>query len=451
MLFNIFERNKNRKNEDKLSGEQMKKVVDVFNALVLYKRKVEAKDMDNLDGLADKILADYLHFFKFFMYKDFLRRKLKHVSKESRVKVLKEIRESQKRYLAVVEFFKLASKHDVVSEELKESELKSIFTKVHLWYKDFDDLYFEYGFSPRISNLLQGINCFGFVQILGAVLLKAGFEVKMAIGVNHPYCLVKIGQKIQMLSLYGLESFPEKFIQESEKGIFADFRNSKKEDAPDMNLGDGDEKFFIICDFKLGVVYEMLEQFKAYKAIKEGGATLSLPDFDADMKTSFVDRLYEDLEGVDWGMVQDKIIPKLSKMFKECERILSEEYHRILPRYEKSQAEKFLGQVFDKYYYKLFHIVGDQVKSVANADKFRSSERAKVRNALALYYDPVLNYLEKDVPLGGEVPLFLSNFIYEVKDEINKIENVETRKRVFERFLKPIKGHQEDPFKFDEV
>jgi hypothetical protein len=424
-------RNKKEKSntpESKLTPEEIMKLTRFFNALVLNKRKIEKFDPENLEALADKILEEYFHFFQVFHFLYF---------KAAKVKLNEDGSEKKLLHKAYSDF--LRETNDLIENKVNYPAKKlliKIFLHVFDGIKLNKHYYCEYAGTPKISKNFLGINCVGFIQILGAILLKTGFEVKLAMGINHPFCLVTIGEDTFCLSLYGVTTFPGRLLKEGEDIQLINFNEHDKNSL--FGMTENTEKLFFVTDFKQGVIYQILESFRFYQDAMENEEGRGLGVLDLSKEKDFLHSIKPALEGLDLKKIQKKLFPVYFNKFLESEELVEKEYEELSKGYEETLVTRGLNALFESYSYRK-HNSDAKPLTMAEYEKLHQDDLSIFSAAKELYPDELLAFFENDKPLPISVPILIQNSYAELKDLLGEYEDKELAGKIKHRMIEGFK------------
>ncbi len=405
-------------------------ITALFNEIVLSKRKITEFDPNKTSELVDAILDEYLHYYQMyhlFDYKGYV--KPVDISQE---RIREILRHNVKRAKFTNEL--LENAYGLTEIDLMFLIFKSVMDRIKADGKD----YYEYGFTPQISKKYLGINCLGFVQVLAAMLLKAGFIPKLAIGVNHPFLIVSVKEEVFMLSLYGVSSFPVNLIKEDQEIQVLDFNKIPKGSQLDMETSD--EKLLVVCDFKQSILYEILESFRAFQAIAKGEDVRGIGMTDIEMRKRFLKRIGEYLKGIDFSKLQLELFPKLAETFQRLESRMAEEHRSLEGVYKKRDAAKFLLKVLDVYCNRKNQKIlnGEQI-TFGEHEKFNKSELENLKAYRELYPKEIADFLEFEKQFSVNVPYFVQDSYISLKKLIYEIEDEALRLAVLLRLISPIR------------
>jgi hypothetical protein len=375
----------------------------------------------NVKLIGEKILDKYADFLLAFQDINFQKFARPNLTREEKQDFFEQLEKSRGRITEMI-----AGK-----QERNEEFLKVFFARI---FSFLESSYRELAFSPAISDHFMGFNCFGYTQAIGALLIRAGFDVKIAIGVNHPFCYIELVGKHFLVSNYGVDEVHSSKINRESEAV--PYFMSLSEDT------EIDESVMIVTDFREGVVYEYLENLATLRnteLIKKTKNVLS-NEFNHDQVVAMMHR---ELVGVDWQKVQGKIFPQIRSLFIKHAKDYDDEYKKMEDRYRRDYLNGILDKVF-KGYFEVFYYFEVQENNRHAWDMYFKSRKSDMREAMILYGDEILEYIETGKKLNVNLPTFFTDFIYFNIGWIRELKNRELSEDLLKRFLNPITSYKED-------
>jgi hypothetical protein len=406
--------------KERLASEEEREIRGVLAKLVFGEAdkknisKMPSLKEENTEAIGGIILDSYYHFAMLT-----LKKKINELRRNSDPS---EIHKYSKMEEWCDEIIKELEDYISNFDKRDEEYINILFGKIKKYFDDFTLAYFELAFTPLISEKTAGYNCLGFTQVIGKILQKAGFHIKMAISVNHPMCLVEVDDKILFISNYGIDKLPKKIFDgleiNGDKPIYVDL--SKLDLSSIVGKSFMEERIFVVTNFEQGVLYEYFETLESIKAIEKGELSMTIPG-NVDVHTDIIAIIGEDVLRHDYQKTQRLILPEIRKIFDINHLQLLQEFSINYERYEKNFFVKKLAEIIAEYLLGLYDKEKDKIIGL-DKDSFLMSEKDKLRAAFLQYYDDVANFFLEEIPFPPHVPQFLISYVTYINQAINSIE-----------------------------
>jgi len=339
----------------------------------------------NIDKIGNLILVTYIDTMK-GLYHDKFNQLVNGDSRELEdwIQLDKEL---------VDRIFAFTENQDLRNEEY----LFLLFGMIKDYLVEFVGTYADLAFAPTISELKKGYNCFGFTQLLGAFLLKAGFDVKLAISVNHPMCLIEIDEYVYFVSNYGIDKLPKnQFINQKLKPpYFIDLTSVPPEVLTKDHFH---EKAIVVTEFISGVVYGYLEQLASFRAIELKEKTLVLPT-NLINHTEIVEFLGYSFLDIDWSNVQKKIFPEIQATINQHATEFENDFNLNIGRYNQEYYKNKIRAIISEYYASIY-----SVKKPWELEVIIDNHLKKERIIFKEFGEAIRNYVNDHKTLPDDFP-----------------------------------------------
>jgi hypothetical protein len=220
--------------------------------------------------------------------------------------------------------------------------------------------YDEIGFTPKLSkmsaNHIGGLNCFGYLVLIGSMCKVRGIPVEICIRPDHPLLLVTLeGQKYIVDPLAGTTPL------DKVKGKLKKVEGKLEKMKGKLNIRNGKKIFFqdyskackkwsqmmYIHDFDEGIIYEILENLEVYRQVALGKENIFLPNMERECR-KLIESHKDFFLMNNWRMVQENIFPDIHETFLHFEKEWRRE-QKIIRRWRNSDfTNELLYQVLEK-------------------------------------------------------------------------------------------------------
>ena len=206
-----------------------------------------------------------------------------------------------------------------------QSLLTSIYLKV---YDGSNDSYNGVGFTPKLcaaSSGQAGVNCFGSNMYLGAMLNMIGIKPYLGMSSDHPCIFAEVDGKTWLYDAIGRSRIARGTVYECD-GYF--IYKPRKIDGREHRM-------MFVHDYDRAIVYEVLENLKAFRSYLLGNEESLLP-YTRKAVTEAIEPFGEDLMACDWGAIQAEIFPEIHRSF-----LMHKEWKSELLRMQTRRRRQF--------------------------------------------------------------------------------------------------------------